>query len=438
MDGNFLDDLSRIIGKVPGDIQDLIGEMSLDDVYTLMNLVHQGSDDKVKDLLSPMLQKDGTLDKQSTPEKTGKYTSEQMEEISRQGLMMQVKDSNIFESVLDELDEKNISYQLCPGNRIIVRCNTNEQLENLHVISRQVGDMIKAKKIKEQTMDKPKKFDKKSNKIQIPASKPRDTMAQHMALGQAAGAYRPKSTPSRKEVLARKAEKHKGRSFNEGFDPISFWTNGGDAFTVVLEGYGDSVTFDGQSLNTDNQTWEKIQESLDAEGFLSGVDYGVTEMKKSQVKEGVMGMTALPGLRRMMELAGMPTGEIEQVAADPAIPAATDEVPPALPAPDADNMAGDDMEMDADPLTTDHIEDGGMDMDDAAMGDEFDAGIDAGMGSDLGVVAASPAFTLIDDALNSIQQNLPDVKISEYKTLIQRLEDLQVQLQQIGKSYLGD
>jgi hypothetical protein len=431
MDKNFIDELSRITGKVPGDIQDLIGEMSFDDIYTLMNLVHDGDHGKIKDLLAPMLQKDGALD--NAP-------AQQPEQVKTESVTLTCKFPKFEarEELLGLLEENNISYSFGLGSIVRIHCQNTEEIK----LAQSLSDSVATKQLREKSMDKKFKKFSKDSKIVIPASKPLDTAKSALAHGEMSGIFRSKSTPNKKTTVAKAASKHKGRSFDEGFDPVSFWTNGGDAFTVVLESFGDSVTFDGKALNTDSSTWTQIQESLTAEGFLSGVDFGVTEMKKTQVNEGVMGMTALPGLRRMMELAGMPMGDVEQVAVDPAIPVDAEEVP-ALPAQDAANdamdmdMGGDDLGMDPDPLTADHIDDG-MGGDD--LGAEFDAGVDSAMGGDMvgAEVSCSPAYTLIDDALTSIQTNLPDVKISEYKTLIQRLEDLQVQLQQIGKSYLGD
>jgi hypothetical protein len=44
----------------------------------------------------------------------------------------------------------------------------------------------------------------------------------------------------------------------------------------------------------------------------------------------------------------------------------------------------------------------------------------------------------IEDALNSIQTGLADIRLSEYKSLIKKLQDLTNQAQMMGRDYLGE
>lgn len=459
MDQNFLDKLGEITGKVPGDIQDLLGEMSLDDIYTLMNLVHNGEDDKVRSIVTPLLDKAGTdatddnadtsndtTDTNDTDTGTDTDSDQSNGDASDTSgvdavptqesvtLSFNFSDFGMREEALGLLEDNNIKYSFGLNNLVRVHCRSLAEGKLVQSIT----DSIATKTITETTMKK-----KDDNKIVVPSSKPRDTAYGQMIRAQQAGEIRATKGPNKKDRLQKADTKHKARAF-EGHEPyVSFWTSSGAAFDVVLESFGNHVTFNGKALKTDTRTWTKIQESLSAEGFLSGKDFGKFDMKKKNVNEGVLGMTAMPGLRRMMELAGMPADNISQLAADPEV-----QDVPLLP----DETAAND-EFDADPLTSDHVvggDDHAEDMgdefgDDDMMGDDDVLGDDFGtpesnMGDDVmggESVTSSPAFDLIDDALNSVQSNLPDVKISEYKTLIQRLEELQVQLQQIGKSYLG-
>jgi hypothetical protein len=319
MNQNFVNELSKITSKSNDEIMDMIGDMSISDIYTLMNLVHQGSNNQVKDLLNSL--------------------------------------------------------------------STNS----------------------EETMES-----KDKNKIVVPkSSKPRDSAYADLIQGQIDGRFSPsRQRPANKKTkMARQETKHKGRSFDEA---VSFWTKK-DAFKIVSEQFGHDVSFDGKFLKTDSKSWESIKEALTTEGFRLGKDYGDNMTKK--IEEGVMGMTTMPGLRRMMELAGMPMDDVEQMAPD-------QDMAPAMDS--ADDMGMDDgMGDDIDP-----VEGGDFDVDPLGA-DEMGAVSEP-------MVSNSPAYDMIDQALNTIQNSLPDVKISEYKTLIQRLEELQVQLQQIGKSFLGD
>ena len=316
MNKNFVNELSKISSKSNDEIMDLIGDMSISDIYTLMSLVHQGSNDEVKDLLNSL--------------------------------------------------------------------STNS----------------------EETMES-----KDKNKIVVPKSeKPRDPAYADLIQGQIDGRFSSsRQKPANKKTkMSRQANKHKSRSFDEA---VSFWTKK-DAFKIISEQFGNHVSFDGKNLKTDSKSWKSIKETLATEGFRFGKDYGDSMTKK--IEEGVMGMTSMPGLRRMMELAGMPMGDVEQMAPEQGA------IPPLEPASDDIDFTDgidsvDSSDFDVDPLDAEEM-----------------GGVEEPMPMN------SPAYDEIDAALNTIQSSLPDVKLSEYKTLIQRLEELQVQLQQIGKSFLGD
>lgn len=62
-------------------------------------------------------------------------------------------------------------------------------------------------------------------------------------------------------------------------------------------------------------------------------------------------------------------------------------------------------------------------------------GMDTGMGM---APTQSDAMAQIEDALNSIQTGLADIRLSEYKSLIKKLQDLTNQAQMMGRDYLGE
>jgi hypothetical protein len=427
MQSNLIDDINKLTGDEPSSIQDTLGKLSLDELYQLMDMVNTNDVLGVKHMLNAY--KEPAADSATT------------ESID---LAIVCKKPNLYETVLNWLEENSIPHSFRPGNTIIVSCQNNAQADYLVGLVESAGTPKKKKEVKEdKTM---------SDKIKVPASKkPRNPMARELAKGQ----YQPKVTPNKKAKLEKQQTKHKAKGLDEAFGSVGFWVDNAVAYDKVLENFGRTINFDGESLGTDAKTWKRIEESLITDGYKSGTDFGRNNMKKN-VKEGVLGMSALPGLRRMMELAGMPADQIDQLGADAAIPATTDVVPvsPAI------DMGMSDVSPDVDDIELGIDADDAIDGDDLAdvmddpapAGDFADAvamddmgGID-GMDDDMGMdddapatgSDASPAYMLISDALTSVQSSLPDVKISEYKTLIQRLEELTNQLRQVGQSYLGE
>lgn len=213
------------------------------------------------------------------------------------------------------------------------------------------------------------------------------------------------------------------------------------------------------------------------------------------ISEGVMGMKPVNPLFRLRELAGLPMGMAEddfsgiEIAdapeIDPEGKLAAGPVDLGAPADGVDAMG--DMDMDVDGMGADPVADpmddmdggmdtgldGGVDMDlggDADMGmddmgadlpgddmaamahDDIggiapDAGIPGAIGTDpvdpvAGMAPAAPtqsdAMAQIEDALNNIQTGLADIRLSEYKSLIKKLQDLTNQAQMMGRDYLGE
>jgi hypothetical protein len=433
MQSNLIDDISKLTGDDASGIQDTLSKLSLDELYQLMDLVGQNDVLGVQQMLTAY------TTEPAAPDATIPAT----ESIN---LAIVCKKARIYENVLDWLEENSIPHTFRPGNTIIVECQNNAQADYL---VQMVESASKPKK--EVSEDKTM-----SDKIKVPGTKPRNPMARELTKGQ----YQPKVTPNKKAKMAKMDTKHKGKGLDEAPVSVGFWVDNSKAYDTVLESFGKSITFDGSALDTDAKTWKRIEESLITGGYKPGTDFGRNNMTK-KVKEGVLGMTQMPGLRRMMELAGMPADQIDQIGVDSTLPVttavasstpATDSIASAMGVDnDVDGLGIDDMELDGDDLDDVGLDDPAMagDFADAVEMDDLDdmSDVDADIDLDLGAQGtgavtmgtdASPAYTLISDALASIQGSLPDVKISEYKTLIQRLEELTNQLRQVGQSYLGE
>lgn len=197
----------------------------------------------------------------------------------------------------------------------------------------------------------------------------------------------------------------------------------------------------------------------------------VAENEVSRLDEGVMGMMKpVNPLFRLRELAGLPmTAEDDFAGIE--IADAPEIDPEGMLS--AGPVGGDaSMDMDVDGMGADPVEepmadmDGGMDapMDapidmpaddmslpgddamDAPMDVPADAGIPGAIGTDpidpvagmAAVPTQSDAMAQIEDALNNIQTGLADIRLSEYKSLIQKLQDLTNQAQMMGRDYLGE
>jgi hypothetical protein len=447
MDTNLIDDLSKITGKQPEELQEIIGKLTLDQLYSLLDSVNNGSEYDVKQMIDTYANTnaDGELtdntdgDSAATPAPQPAATSESID------FAVKCKKDSLHEAIVEFLEEQGIPFSFRPGNTILVSCQNNAQAD--HIVS--MVERAGTKKKEDESMSK-------KHKVKVPeSSKPRDPMARELAKGQ----YQPKVTPNKKAMLEKSQTKHKAKGLDEAFSSVAFWVDNAAAYDTVLESFGSDVSFDGENFTADKSTWTRIEESLTTGGYESGTDFGRKDMTKKTVQEGVLGMTPMPGLRRMMELAGMAADQIDQLAPDAGIPTST-EVVPAQPATaeinavmDANGLptGDDDMDLgiDGGELDGDDIAGDDLGLDDPAPAGDFADAVVAddmgmGMGMDMGDEAAlsgsdaSPAFTLINDALASVQNSLPDVKISEYKTLIQRLEELTNQLRQVGQSYLGD
>jgi len=204
------------------------------------------------------------------------------------------------------------------------------------------------------------------------------------------------------------------------------------------------------------------------------------------ISESVIGFTGVPDLLRMRELAGMHAGVINEfstignevdtseIDGGETMPVPTDDLESDISPEigDDEDFSGTDLddfgsegdtfggEDDYEPLPSelsfdDDVDGSGVDDDiNSEIGDDGmpsdistpitpDAGIPGSIGSDpmasIGGLAptSSEAYTLIQDNLNTIQSKLSEVRISEYKALVQKLNDLANQVKSMGADYLG-
>lgn len=275
----------------------------------------------------------------------------------------------------------------------------------------------------EETKMTEKKF---SKNIKVDAPATRNPIAAGIAKKSGGGIHTDKS--KKRDVWDRTA-KHKKVQVDE------------NAFTQ-----GETVQFEGNECSVHIPAGPNGTVGL----LIDGKVRMVRESEVERIDEGVLGMTKVDPLYRLRELAGVKSNEAPIFAKDE-LDNEVDQL--------ADLEVADDFD-DAD-LGMDNEVDPSLDMPmDDGMGDEF-AGDDLGgdldgdfagdmggvpgdlppMGSDdaIGVVPSdSEAYTQIQDHLNNIQNSLGDVKLSEYRSLIAKLEALAIQVRSMGRDYLGE
>jgi hypothetical protein len=177
----------------------------------------------------------------------------------------------------------------------------------------------------------------------------------------------------------------------------------------------------------------------------------IDDFNDVRIDEGVIAVKEMNPLFRLRELAGLPTGEDDFAGIEIADAPALDPNGVLASGPVTGGEAGDetvddvaaDVDMDADL-------DAPVDMGDDMVGDELggeldaDAGVPGAIGSDPieAIPAIAPeqseAMMMIEDDLNAIQAKLPEIRISEYKSLVQKLLNITNQVQMMGRDYLGE
>jgi hypothetical protein len=254
-----------------------------------------------------------------------------------------------------------------------------------------------------------------------------------------------------KEKLRAQRNKKKARILRKSETEL-----GEDTAPDVIFNIGDPVAVDGEEATV------KVPSGPgDTVGVLiNGELKMVNKNSVHPITEGVLGMTPMPGLKpsgdlqRIRELAGLPsdyeTDSMDQPPMTPPLEAGEPEV--GLPDAMADEPAMDEPAMD-----------GGMDDGMDGMGDVADVhhstgmepDVDAGMeppapmgGPDMAALPApeaEPALpgsledaAALDAAITNIEDMIPNVKISEYKTLVARLEALVAMAKSAGKTALAE
>jgi len=350
--------------------------------------------------------------------------------------------------VLDWLDENQVNYQATSATRYHVECGDREAA---YRTGRALSEIIRKPTVRdsieiEEKMDKKSKQRVKDAEKKMADMKPRNPVANAASIRSGAGAHVAKD--------ARKADKFgRGAKYKPRFDEEIEFSIGQDV--MVGEDHGTVKIPHGPN------------------GTVGVIVNGQLEMvSEAEVNlcEGVMGMKPVNPLFRLRELAGLSSIdeddfdgiEIAEVTpSDPEGPLGAGPVAGDEPADmDVDGMGADPVE---DPMAD---MDGGMDasLDAPAdlpvdpMGDE---GVPGELGADpVEMPGASPEFpgalggvgpglaptaptqseamAQIEDALNSIQTGLADIRLSEYKSLVQKLQDLTNQAQVMGRDYLGE
>lgn len=183
------------------------------------------------------------------------------------------------------------------------------------------------------------------------------------------------------------------------------------------------------------------------------------EMSKERIEEGVLGMIDIPSINRMRHLAGLgpiqeaekSVGEREEL--DEALPVSMDDSP--LMREPEDDMAdiGDPIADDADEFAGpvgDETPDGAMDtMSD--MDPDMDPDMDLDMGHDMDgpettdIVPTGDSMggmgdvrSEIEASINDMLAKAPELKISDYKDVLNRVEDAVAQMRAMGAQYLKE
>jgi hypothetical protein len=166
---------------------------------------------------------------------------------------------------------------------------------------------------------------------------------------------------------------------------------------------------------------------------IDGVE-SANESAGDTLSEGVVGFADVIPLFRLRELAGLPPTPMEPPVDPAAItPPAADLGGSLNPTDVSTDIAPADPVVDAVPMQMEPTADIPGDID--PMAPDADVPVDVDV---VGGVTPSQAMASIDDHLNNVQLQLPDIKMSEYKMLVHKLQDLATQLQAMGRDYLGE
>lgn len=218
--------------------------------------------------------------------------------------------------------------------------------------------------------------------------------------------------------------------------------------TAAVFSLGDEVLVDGEEATVKIPQAPGGTVGVMINGELKMVDKKTSKITK--VEEGVLGMTQMPGLTRIKELAGMGRGE-------PA-PLDYDEPAPEGPLPSPESDMTDPVDAEFEPVTGPDLggsdEIGGMGGLGADMAPEMPAlpapapaapmapvaapAPDMSSGAMANIGSALEDAAALDNAISEIEHMIPNCKISEFKTLVARLQGLVSMAQAAGKAALTE
>lgn len=363
------------------------------------------------------------------------------------------------DKVLDWLDENQIEYQANTPSVFHVKC---EDRASAYRISRALSEIMSRPVVRDSRIssgpDSDTAFEQtedhymaeKSSKQRIAAAQKKldNFKTRTPTVMNQTGAGVHKGGDNKKKDDTGRDAKHKGKRFEEGYE-FSIGENVlvGERQGTIEIPYGPNGT---------------IGVVMDGELAM------VAECEVGRLDEGVIGMSNMKHISRLRELAGLPMPKNMSSDLGPLSAGPVDVADPI-----DDPMADLGMDMPADDMSSDmdvSMDVPGNDMPGNDMpgnefsepemgGDEFgdELGVDpmmdipptAGIPGDLPPIAAEPALgvgmpmqseamSTIEDSLNSIQTKLSDIRLGEYKTLIQKLQDLTTQVSNMGRDYLGE
>lgn len=203
---------------------------------------------------------------------------------------------------------------------------------------------------------------------------------------------------------------------------------------------GDEIVIDGEdaTVKIPNAPGDTVGVMINGE--LKMID------KKKAVTESILGMTGMPPISRMRQLAGLPDVAVDETLDnldynEPApVASMTDidvdggdlELPPAPMATSPDLGGSDDFGIEGDTAFA-AGDDYGMDLG-ADLGSDIEVDVD--YGDDLGVsdVEAVSDLGALDVSISEIEAMIPNCKLSDYKSLVARLEALVAMAKSAGKS----
>jgi hypothetical protein len=319
----------------------------------------------------------------------------------------------------DWLDENEIDYQNNDKHTFLVQSADREATYKLnHFMGRMNG--------KTHVMDNTEEVEE-AKKMTKDLPKSRNPFAQHAAKKSGGGVHVDKE--KKRDVWDRSA-KHKKANVSESLNESCFTQ-------------GEIVEFGENKVPVHIPSGPNGTIGL----LIDGKVKMVREGDITRTDEGVMGMTKIDPLYRLRELAGLrgPAIQEDDFETDPI----GGDLDVADDFDDVDPMGGE--QLGAEPVDVSAPADGEFDMDpmggDSGLGDVDPMGGVPGdlppMGADgaMGMAVEPPqsqAYSEILDHLNNIQASLGDVKLSEYRSLVAKLEDLAVQIKGMGRDYLGE